>query len=63
MFCPKFAATTLDNDIRQSAAKVALWDNQLKSKQNQYSTIMKKKMLTKYGCTNGVNEKEGVRCR
>ena len=51
----------MNNDIGQSTAWVALWDNRLEGKLNQYSAMMRKDIsLTKYGCTNGVNEKEGV---
>ena len=60
MFCPKFVATTWTM-IWGKALPGMLCDHRLESKLNQYLAIMRKDIsLTKYGCTNSVNDKEGA---
>jgi hypothetical protein len=58
MFCPKPMAK-LDNDIGKALPKL-LCNNRLEGKPNQIGYNGKNILLTKYGCTTGVNDEESV---
>lgn len=62
--CGSNLDTMMDTMISCEALPRLFCDNRLEGKPNKSSAIVgKDTSLTKYGCTNGVNDKEGVCCR